>query len=699
MVDYTEITFVLSKILLALTSAGSAWLLLLSIIHTRGTYGGRALILLSASILGWSSALFANLFVASPVINESVYALSIIAVGAITILAYTFPNTHSLRRSLLVTLPALVLALLSYLPGFIFKNYSYLTEGFTETSAGPGYFIFHITFFAYLCLAIFKFISRSKNANNATLRQQFAFLITGISFFALIKFLGSVILGGFFDTTELNILGPTAALAAATVTYGTLRQYYYVDLKNILYGVIGKISLFLLAGLTYLFALLAVGALARGHNILTYHIAFTITLLTSLRLAPIISKQAIDLAAGPREKANKESIARYIIDLFEQQHTATEISNATVQLCRDILNAKNGRLITQATGNERELALLEKIKNGDPSLLDEPTILLLETTSEHELSHPSWKEKLGEELRNTYQAGLIATLSSQHTLYGLLILSERKDTRGYSRQDVALVKDILLPLSSALAEATFRARIALLTTSSDNTAGKLREELFARDIKNKKLIAELELDTYGALHTLRHKLEAIRTFGIGALGAAIEALEKATKVFEGQIKMLREENERPVIVHTDLSPLFHKLIEIYGARALMQQSHLAYEIPETVPAIGDPQQIHEAFSLLFQDIFSDDCSKDEYISFIISLDVNEIKILLIQKYLQQTEALSEEERLRRTSCIKNRDYFRARFILEQNGGTLREIDESDIETKTLITLIRDTSEDLGGVSS
>lgn len=699
MVDYTEIIFVLSKILLALTCMGTVWLLLFSILNTRDSHGGRVLILLSLTSLAWSAALFANLFITSATLDRAIYAFSVIAASAVALFAYTFPDSRPKGHTLYIIAPAFFIALLSFVPGFIFWNNTYRPEGISELATGPGYFIFHLVFLGYLSVALLRFHSRRVETHNATLRQQFIFLEIGTALFALFALVASIIMGGFLDASGWNIFGPTVALGMAMITYGVLRQYYYVDLKNILYGIIGKISLFLLAGLTYLIALLVIGTLARGHNILTYHVAFIITMLTSLKLAPIISKEAIALAAGPREKANKESVTRFVIDLFEHQHTAAEISNATVQLCADILNAKNGKLITQSTGNERELALLEKIKLSEPSLLDEPTILLLETASGHEIASPTQKEKLGEELRNIHQAGLVATLSSQHTLYGILILGERRDARGYSKQDVELIKEILLPLSSALAETTFRAQITLLTTSSDNTAGKLREELFARDTKNKKLIGELEHTTYDALHTLRHKLEAIRSFGVGAIGAAIEALEKTTKEFENQIKLLREENERPVIVHTDLSPLFHKLIEIYGSRALLQQSHLAYEIPETVPAVGDPQQIHEAFSLLFQDVFSEECSKDEYIFFGITIDANNIKILLTQKYLQATEELTEEERTRRKTCIKNRDYFRARFIFEQNGGTLRQIEESDMETKTLITLIRDTSEDKGGIAT
>lgn len=697
MVDYSEIIFVLTKIILALTFIASLGILISASLRVRNTEGGRVVMLLSMSLACWTAALFANLWFAYPIIEESIYASSIFVAGALALLAYTFPNVQLPRKTFIILLPATVLAGLSFVPGFLFRDFTLHPEGHTETIGGIGYYLYHALFFAYLSLALAKLTTRRNETSNATLRQQFSLLTSIIFIFAVLKLCMGVLLLGYFDFSYLAPLTPVITLLSIFLIYKIITRYYYVDLKYILYGVIGKISLFLLAGLTYLFSLLLIGLLARGHNILTYHIAFVLTILSSLKLAPIIGREAVALAAGPKEKAHREMVNNYIVDLFKQQHTVIEIANVTAQLCTDILNVGKCRLVARATGNEREIALLEHIRHSDPGFLAEPTILLLESANTREIGTQSPREKLGEELRNIYGAVLVATLTSHHTLHGILILGERKDAKGYSEQDIALIQNILLPLSSALAEATFRSEIALLTTSGSSDVDKLREQTFSKDAKSGKLLGDLRNTIHESLRVLRHKLEAIRTFGIGALDAAEDGLEKASLSIERQATLLGEEYYRPIIAHIDLAPLIHRLAEEYGAQSIKEASHFSYEIPEHIPAIGDYQQIFEALSLIFRDVFSGDCNENEYISFNVTLNTNSIKLLLSQKYKGGVSSLTPEEKARRKRCLGASTNTEARSLILHNSGTLHIQNESESEISTLITFVRDTSEDTGGI--
>lgn len=698
MTDLSEISFVLTKILLALTALAGIVVLVLTTMKARHVRGSLALIIASLGTLLWSSTLFASLWFSGQTIDVSIYVFALSTSFCFAWLAYAYQSSLNTRNVVLLAIPIFLFLAFAFVPGFMFNGYSSSLNGSIETSGAMGYFIFHILFYAYLILASIKLISRRAITRNATLRQQFEFLLFGTLVFALIKFIANIILGGFYGIITLNPLMPSAALIPLFIAYGVVTQYYFIDLKYILYSFIGKIALFLFSGLTYLLALLSIGALARGHNILTYHIAFLITLLASLKLAPILKKEAVLLAAGPRERAYKDAVDRFILDLYEQQHTPVEISNATIQLCGEILSASNSQLIIEANGNERELLLLTSIRMSGASFLEESTILLLETTSTSEIGVPSPQEKFGEELRNIYGAALVATLSSQGTLYGLLILGERKDGRGYSKQDVALVQSILLPLSSALAEASFRTRITLLTRSSDNETGKLREKVFQKNTKNIMLIEALENSSREALRQIRSKVDAINQFGPSAVHAALETVEKSTLEIERSVARLHTEVLKPITEQADLAPLLHKLIEVYGARSLIEQSHLSYELPESIPVIGDPQQIYEAIALLFQAVFTKDCCKEEYISFKVSLMPNTIEITLMQKYSSDKEIVAETEWTNRQKCLMAYDNPLAESLIKRNNGVLRGEMTGNTTAETHITLIRDIGEDRGGMT-
>lgn len=698
MTAQTEIIFVITKIVLALTTLLGMWLFVRLLIPIRRSKDVAPILLLSLSITGWSATTLANLWLAHTLVEIMTYVFGMLTAASITWFAFTFQEERSLKRSLLILAPALIFTGVASIPGFIFNGFLIHPTGFTETNGALGYFIFHALFFAYLLLAIGALLSRSFRTHNATLRQQLNFFATSVALLLVLRSLAIGLLSGFFDIGYFNTLGPTMACIPLLIAYAIHKQYYYVDLRYILYGFIGKLAFSLFAGLIYLGALLLLQLLAQGHNILIYHIAFVITLLASLKIAPILEQEAVGLAAGPKEQANKEAVERFILDLFEQQHTPLEIANASAQLCGDILNVRKSQLIVQATGNERELALLGEIKEKDDAFLEEPTILLLESASPSEIGEPTPKEKLAEELRNIYGAALIATLSSQQTLYGLLILTERKDGRGYSKEDIALIQSILVPLSTALAEATFRSKIALLMRSSDSETGKLREKVFRKNLKQNELLRTLGDLQREALYQLGHKLEAIKTHGEHAVHAALETLEHAELEIAQQTSLIETEAMQPIVEHTDLAPLIHKLIEVYGARSLIRQSHLSYTLPERIPFIGDPQQIYEAIALLLQDMFSDDCSEEVYISFNILLEPEKIKVLITQTYKALAEKPHKMTDNVMEKCLRVYENPLAVSLIMKNGGTFYG-EHHDHTATTTITLERDTEEDRGGIDT
>lgn len=691
-----ELVFTFTKIILALTLVLSVVILVLGTIHTKQQRGHGALLLFALCIAGWAGSIFSNLWLNLEVIQQTLYAFSILAAASCALFVFTFQEDVSPRLKTLILLPAALLALLSFVPGMIFKSFLIHPEGYSETLGGPGYYIYHVLFFAYFTIAAFKTYSRLSLTRNAILRQQLYFLCVGIIIFTLIKLGTTIILGGFLGINNFLGIAPLFALMPLAIAYGIMRQYYYIDLKYILFSAIGEISLFLFAGILYLTSLVTIGRLAPGHNILTYHIAFICTLIGSLRLSPILGKAAIRLAAGPTEAANKAAVEHFTLDLFEQQHTPLEIANLTTALCGNVLSAEKCILIIQSTNIENERSLLAKIKENNDHLLEEPTILLLEATSQTEIGVPSPKEKFGEALKNIYDATLVATLASQRVLYGLLILGPRKDGRGYSRQDVALLQSMLIPLSSALAEATFRTQIAQLTRSSDNETGKLREQVFEKNAIGLHIIETLENTAREELHQLRSKIESIRKFGTSAIDAAETALERAELIIAHGIRDLRSEALKPVTEYTDLAPLFHKLIEVYGAQSLLRQSHLSYELPEIIPTVCDPQQIYEAIALLFKDIFSPNCSNEAHITFNTKLSTNTVTINITQEFrsMQKDEATKNapEEK-----CLRAHENSLAEALIHKNGGTYIG-EHSSSSAHITITLPSATNEDRGGIN-
>jgi hypothetical protein len=179
----------------------------------------------------------------------------------------------------------------------------------------------------------------------------------------------------------------------------------------------------------------------------------------------------------------------------------------------------------------------------------------------------------------------------------------------------------------------------------------------------------------------------------------MNALEKSSLLIEQKLTQLYEEQAQPIVTHMDIAPLIHKLIEHFGARALIGESHLSYEIPENVPIIGDSQQIYEALTMILQDIFAGSCSKGEKITFNVALKPNTVEIMLYQEFNQANEPLSADERSRRERCLSAHENPQAIALIEHNGGTMRELEHSATTARTLITLQRDTSEDSGGIAA
>ncbi len=695
--DTTEITIVILKIVLMLTLFGSVALFLKTAfrkVHTQGTYAMAGIIVSSGA---WTLATLLSLWIEHPIILETLYASSMLFSVSILWFVYVFPDNKPQRVLALLSAPAIIASVLSFIPGTLFNDFSYRADGLLGVVSGPGFFIVPMLFFIYLGLAISTLYSRHKETRNATLKQQLTFISFSIVAFTVIQLFSGIILSGFLGITTMTDFSPVFAFAYAFITIKIVEQYYYVDTKYVFYTVISKISLFLLAGVIYLIALLIVGPIARGHNVLTYHTAFLITLLLSLRIAPFFENAATKLAAGPREKLREQKIAAFSIRLFEEQYSIAEITQKTTELCKDIFSTERSLLITDKETNEHEVDLLEHIRSHDPDLTVEPTILVLETTAQSEIGVPTKREKLAEQLRNIYGASLIVTLSSQHTLYGLLLLSERVDKRGYSKQDINLIERLLVPLSSALAEATFRAKISMLTTSNDNEARKLCEQAARKNMKITQLLRTLHIHGHNALHLLRQKMDRMKLFGIKSLPPAEESLEKIHLEFDQRLTELEREQARPTVTRTDLSSLFHKLADDYKARTRNTHGKLTFELPETIYASCDQQQVYEAFVRLLDAMLHTECFHREYITFKVTPNDKDVEIDVRQSFDPSSGVLPDHELDAQRRCLSASDDSEVRAIIKRNGGTVRVLLRNDYSAETLITLTMDTSEDFGGL--
>lgn len=184
-------------------------------------------------IIGWTAAIFSNLWAHSEVIEKFVFGFAAMFLTAQVLFAQLFPNRRlHLSHYWSLLLGGFFLAI-SFWNGAVFSSLSFSPQGYTIVENGFLSEYYSLFALAFVAAPIVIFVWRWIRARDPSLRAQLKYLIIGFSIFLGVNILTNSLLPVFFHIFFFNAVGPVFSLVLAGFVFYIIYRYEFLDIHTL----------------------------------------------------------------------------------------------------------------------------------------------------------------------------------------------------------------------------------------------------------------------------------------------------------------------------------------------------------------------------------------------------------------------------------------------------------------------------------
>ncbi|MBY0473189.1 hypothetical protein K2Q00_02805 [Patescibacteria group bacterium] len=222
----------LTKFILGCTLIGEALLLYFVLKEERST---KTLLfaIFVAGIIGWTAAIFINLWAHSATVEKFVFGSAALFLTAQVLFVQSFPTGRIRFFHYWSVCVGTFFFICSFWNGAMFSVLDFSPQGYTVVENGffsEYYSIFALTFVAApIFILAWKWIF----ARDHSLRAQLKYLVIGFSIFLGVNILTNSILPVFFHLFFFDAIGPVFSLVLAGFVFYILWRYEFLDIRTL----------------------------------------------------------------------------------------------------------------------------------------------------------------------------------------------------------------------------------------------------------------------------------------------------------------------------------------------------------------------------------------------------------------------------------------------------------------------------------